>query len=129
MNIQETIQKAIEGGWKHEGTIGFENTMGDLGSTSKPKTLSHVFLDSQFWICLGKAMGWDKNWYFGCFVKKVHGGTWEWHESGDKSVFWGGTPNICPNIVLIKEGWQYQWHRFIDHLSEGNTIESFFEKL
>jgi hypothetical protein len=25
--------------------------------------------------------------------------------------------------------WQYQWHRFIDNLSEGGTPETFFEGL
>jgi hypothetical protein len=25
--------------------------------------------------------------------------------------------------------WQYQWHRFIDHLAEGKDAESFFETL
>ncbi len=28
-----------------------------------------------------------------------------------------------------KPMWQYQWHRFIDHLAEGKPTEDFFTKL
>ena len=28
-----------------------------------------------------------------------------------------------------KTSWETEWHRLIDHLSEGGTIEKYFEKL
>ena len=58
-----------------------------------------VILDPLFWECLGKA----KNW-----------GTTE--KTGPKTWYWKAN-------VLEK------WHRMIDHLAEGGTIESFFETL
>lgn len=115
MTIQETIQKAIEGGWNITGTFGKLETLQiksvnqyNLMVELKEKTIievdgeekevqrtsscstNTVFLDPKFWQCLGKAMKWKK---------------------------------------LGVDSWLYQWHGLIDHLAEGGTIETYFEKL
>ena len=49
MTIQETIKKAIEGGFEMADYIQIEaNVRANLS-------------DPKFWQCLGKAMGWGKN--------------------------------------------------------------------
>lgn len=59
--------------------------------------------DPLFWQSLGKAMGWGKN-------REIQ------------------TPRLGSN-VKIKGEWFHYWHRLIDHLAEGRSIESFFEEL
>ena len=115
--MKKAIQKAIEGGWKYDDYC-------DSGCGDR-----HILLDPFFWKCLGKAMGWNKGWYFGWFVKREHGGSWEWRHADDNSVFWGGYPHEAPNIVFSRESWLYNWHRFIDHLADGGTAKDFFDKL
>lgn len=67
----------------------------------------HYFCDPSFWQALGKALGWNEE-------KDYAGET-----SGDGK--WHQTYTI--------NSWVSEWHRFIDHLAEGNTAESFFESL
>lgn len=136
MTIEQTIQKAIEGGYILI-TEPFSVSGGGgegmfikyhFGSLPINRQIHFFLLDPQFWQCLGNAMGWE-NYYFGWFVKVEHGGIYTWVKKNDPNFFWGGSPNETPNIILVKEGWQYHWHSFIYHLAEGKSIESFFEKL
>lgn len=62
----------------------------------------------KFWQALGKGLGWE-NTYRTRTVDYIT----------DKQV---------GNHKAITE-WQYQWHRFIDHLAEGKDINSFFLEL
>lgn len=99
MTIQQTIEKAIEG--------GFNATFGDEMMSKKYGDFSRIFLDHLFWQSLGKAMGWD------CVDDDDRGYTWmDGHDDEE-----------------IREKWRNEWHRFIDHLAEGKTAESFFETL
>lgn len=104
MTIQEAIAKAIEGGYKG-GHIW--NVKGDFyvlrnenGNGYEHLSIYEMLLDSHFWQCLGKSMGW---------------------KDGEKIVSFG-------RGNYIKE-WLYQQHRLIDHIAEGGTIESYFENL
>ncbi len=117
MTISEAITKAVEGGylkdkidergWEWEDFIP-ENPHIKYGTPMERKY--NVFLDPQFWKCLGKTMGWGNNLWIG-EMRKVDGNfqveTHKWE------------------LTM----WEYQWHRFIDHLSEGGTPESFFKEL
>jgi hypothetical protein len=58
-----------------------------------------ILLDPDFWECLGQARHWGSAGYY-------H------REKGD-----------------FYPAWQYNWHRFIDHLAEGKDAESFFASL
>ena len=78
MTIEETIQKAMDGGY-----------------TGEKLYLEAMLLKPSFWQSLGKAMGWK-----------------------DESIIPKGT---TPQ-------WVAEWHYFIDHLSEGKTIEEFFNQ-
>lgn len=50
-----------------------------------------------------------------------------WQSFG-KAMGWSfiGTSDIPQTH---KPQWYYEWHKFIDHLAEGKSIESYFEKL
>ena len=59
------------------------------------------FIDRDFWIALGKSLGWDR-------------------VITDRDKKTGMT---------LRRGYLIQWHRFIDHLSEGKTPAEFFRDL
>lgn len=67
-----------------------------------------MVLDPLFWQSLGKAMGWGKK----CFCQKIREMC---HPRCEEEGY--------------AEGWEIQWHRFIDHLAENKSAESFFETL
>ncbi len=139
--MEKAIKRAIEGGYRTNPDMGADFveisdrgidsyvTMGTSRIHCTGTPARHLLLDPLFWQALGKAEGWNENWYFGWFVKREHGGAWEWREKNDENVFWGGMPNEMPNIVLIKDSWDYQMHCFIDHLIEGKDIDSYFNNL
>jgi hypothetical protein len=103
--MKQAIQKAIEGGW--------HPTYLTLPHLSKFKSDKEVLLDPLFWQAFGKAMGWGLGGHFrDCPALK----------DGYYS------PSIECNCEK-RENWQYHWHRFIDHLSEGKDAESFFKDL
>ena len=53
MTIEETLKKAIEGGWDEGRSI-----VGDAWKGLSMKSTHKAFLDPLFWKSLGKAMGW-----------------------------------------------------------------------
>ncbi len=61
-------------------------------------------LDPSFWQSLGKAMSWGK------------------------CIHHGNNECDCDRAVRKPE-WIDKWHRLIDHLASGGTIESYFETL
>lgn len=62
-------------------------------------------LDPLFWQALGKAEGWNKH----------------------SRVYWLYMTTDTP--TQIKERWQNEMHSFVDWISEGKSVESFFEEL
>lgn len=64
-----------------------------------------VLLMPTFWRSLGKAMGWQTE-----ITPSKYDGGWT-------------------NVSYSLDDWKHYWHRFIDHLIEGKTPESFFESL
>ena len=74
-----------------------------------PKSLINpeCLIDPDWWQALGKAMRWGRE-EIGCVVC-------------DHRI-------NCAKHNSSKD-WLYHWHRLIDHLAEGGSIESFFEKL
>lgn len=114
MTIQQAIEKAIEGGWlkgsklkcisEYDGSyipkVAFFTLKSDETSTGNwHRDVLALISDHLFWQSLGKAMGWRIGYYGSDFE----------------------TIEMSPYLV--------QWHRFIDHLAEGGTPESFFESL
>lgn len=70
-------------------------------------TFNNALLDPIFWQTLGRALGWSI--YAVC---QIHGKECELN---------------C--IRAYPQEWLYHWHRFIDHLADGKSRDSFFEEL
>lgn len=109
--MENAIKLAIEGGWDD---TNFAYGVGKDGKSDDPKVgVWHygkdIFLDPIFWQCLGKSLGWSD------------------------LPFWryGETCIRCrENLGGIRYvQWQYNWHRFIDHLASGGDVDSFFADL
>jgi len=141
MTIQQAIEKAIEGGYRHEeinsafilwkgyeNILPFVNGYGWVQFRDKnnqpsepcpayvPKCrIEQILLDPEFWKALGKSFKWESS-ELECI-------------DDDHTVFEdeNGNKITCPNCPYDK--WKEMWHRFIDHLAEGNSIESYFETL
>ncbi len=99
MKIQQAVEKAIEGGYHPEYIPKF------LGKVKVEKVeiqscikSPDYFIDPLFWKSLGKAMGWK----------------------------WCPFRHYQHTAECVE--WIVQWHRFIDHLAEGKSPESFFEQ-
>lgn len=67
-----------------------------------------ALLYPEFWKALGRGLGWKGDDY-GVLKETMAGGL------------------ISCTYDLLS--WRYYWHRLIDHLTEGGTIDSFFETL
>ncbi len=131
MTIRDIIKKAIEGGFL-KGLLDDEHTAYEIAEygmwiypsmqpelkySGSPFSIQEIVLRPDFWKCLGKAMGWGE-------FK---------HASIDK---FGGEPlEVMPVarhkcIIYCGRGlYIYYWHKFIDHLAEGKSIESYFEQI
>jgi hypothetical protein len=122
MTIQEAIKLAIENGYNWERRKDYMAG----GSTSE----CLLVCDPKFWQCLGKGMGWGRDYF---------------HED-DGKTYWDydyhcpmcgaietnteyGCPEGCEYDVPEIISWQHYWRELIDHLAEGKTIEDFFKTL
>jgi hypothetical protein len=111
MKIEDAIEKAIEGGYNKTQLVGKavieKNVWGieeKFGRTWEEEKTDAIFLLApSFWQSFGEAMGWREN---------------------EMLLQWAND-----NVPIGDTHWLYQWHRFIDHLAEGNTAKSFFETL
>lgn len=65
-------------------------------------SLEKTLLDPAFWQALGKARGW--------YVMKKNGTRFDEHPAR-----W--------------DKWKVEWHRLIDHLAAGGSVEDFFKTL
>lgn len=98
--IEKCIREAVaKGGWRP--------TLLSLPHLHNVHCNAEHFLDPLFWQALGKARGWGEE-------KRVVA---EWN---------GNTGHIGAQFYTDAE---YVWHRFIDHLAEGEDAESFFADL
>ena len=103
MTIREAIKKAKDNGFKQG-----------------QRTTNGCVLSPLFWQCLGKSLKWTDS--------KV-----EMSDEQENHKFMGGNLHYPYNegasMIYTVETWKWHWHKFIDHLSEDKTIESFFETL
>jgi hypothetical protein len=119
MTIERAIKKAIMEGaygpsfWRtrHERDPHTNWTRREWDEVYSESAQKRMFLDPSFWQSLiGKAATCDK---CGEIIEV------EVSHCADESA---GTYHVIGE-------WQYKWHRFIDHLAEGGTAETFFETL
>jgi len=62
--------------------------------------------DPSFWQSLGKVLGWEVEWNGQYLVTRDN-----------------------PQERWMVAGWIQHWHRFVDHLAQNGSIESFFEEI
>ncbi len=103
------VELAIEGGWK--GYLKYtdykQGAAGLIGENSD--MVAEIFLDKTAWEAVGKALGWV---------------ALEQHDHAPDQACHG----FCVKDVK-GNGWLARQHRFIDHLAEGNDINSALEKI
>lgn len=113
MSIQEAIKKARVLGWVQKANTAITGDVMSIGRENDWKHFAHNLLllgildDPSFWQSLGKTMGWRP------VRQMIYSGEYGSEISGIRET----------------QGWLYEWHRFIDHLAEGKTAESFFDQL
>lgn len=143
MTIKQAIEKAIDGGYDYGelfdtlvtphkrivgddgGLILLEDDGIVIGTLDKEKYL----LSPEFWMSLGKAMGWGGD------VTRTACDHHEVYICNDCNLFFETYNNEKhPEIIGYRhvgcpEGKEYisRWHSFVDHLADRGTPESFFE--
>ena len=108
MTIAEVLKKAIEGGYhKHDVDgmdIDYKRANNDFSAwTRKDNDSTCVVGVKEPWLDphFWRALGLALRWYEGVETK----------------------------CLVYNQWWKQPWHRFIDHLAEGNTPEAFFAHL
>lgn len=122
MNVKNAITNAIEQGYDMKRVTS---------EPPSPITVEGlVLLDPQFWKCFAKSMGWERV-SFCCGVKTKRFPKDTDQGNGIIIPVWYEWCNACgKKCLLVSEmDWQKAWYKFIDHLTENKTIESYFEEL
>lgn len=111
MKTKDAIQRAADSGYKYRNKdLRYDANLdewyiddGDGGYTSLSENL--FFIDPEFWRCLGKGMGW-------CSEIELPNG-------------------LCNNCkrLYCDSSWLNYWHKLIDALADGKTIDDYFETI
>ena len=124
MTIQQAIEKAIEGGYmKAKDYFGYIPSVVKEVHYNKPEKLhqGHNFFErTSGSFHFGSA----KKYSFSISVNEIFLDPLFWQSLG-KAMGWRQDEDQWGD----RAEWVSQWHRFIDHLAEGGTAESLFEKL
>lgn len=152
MTIQESVIKAIAGGWQHDSGITLppdlllvkhDGTMGPVyvQTVDKPMffVIDQLLFDPSFWQSLGNAMGWVSDvphirWsckYDGCACGRMTLADFssEYPDEYEDVVVKNNDIDIeldTYHLVEPSPGWRVKWRSFIGHLAEGKGCESFF---
>lgn len=129
MQISEAIKLTMNNGWlKHTKFVGIYqydgNYLVDLvhfetDGDAWSRDLLSLLSDKDFWIALGKGMGWGQG--FNKEIMKVCDKCGI--EKCGRGYFCGNKDNRWI------EAYRFHWHQFIDHLASGETPESYFKEL
>ena len=140
MTIEEAIKKANEGGFTSVQRVGRAFLQHNpllradekFGRTwEEEKTNAIIFLDPTFWKALGQSYGRYMGEQWGkcpdC-EKEDYYGSQKFCSNHGKEIqhYWKGD---LEKLRHVSSSWFAHWHHFIDHLADGKTAESFFEKL
>lgn len=114
MKASEAIAIAMDNWW--DPKVLDKSSTQIVYMTGLPKNrintlfLGNVFTDPDFWRCLGRGLHWKM---FVCPECNT-----------DATV---GRQCNCYEFRETIWGWQYYWHKFVEHLAEDKTVDSFFE--
>ncbi len=101
----QAIKKAVEGGWRPKHSARFMENVEGGEVNAIIQVADHFALDPSFWQALGRVEGWG-DWTYEDYMKypgaigEYKYKTWHWHQ-----------------------------HRLLDHINEGESIESYFKEL
>jgi hypothetical protein len=108
MTIQDAMNKAVEGGYHLNGADGMDTAYAGAHSacsawTRKENDATCVVGVKAPWLDphFWRALGLALRWYEGVETK----------------------------CLVYHQWWRQPWHRFIDHLADGNTPETFFARV
>jgi hypothetical protein len=131
-NVEKAMKDALQNGWN-----GITAPAPSMFTWSEPslevgyKKICEMspFIDPEFWRALGKARGWKEGEIkvcTGCGKSLEDGEISSWGKHTGK--YDGRKKNGCDSDVWHHHHgqWGIEWHKFIDHLAEGKTAESFF---
>lgn len=115
MEIKDSIEKAIEGGWTHrDWQLSAASLLRVTDHFVQSKTgnndwhdifeIESMLLDPKFWQALGKTLGWDS-------------------PTGRE------TGTVSYQEATGEPYWLYRMHRMIDALADGKTIEEYIATL
>lgn len=145
-NTEELIKIAIENGWnpvdgflecrENNGSFQFIEKWTATGYESTDYRPAEIFLDKDFFIALGKGLGWYKHTENimelpkdkGAITREIIrieenvGVLLRYADDKTKVV-------VSPYKKAGDYSWKEQMHRFIDHLAEGGSIEDYAGKL
>jgi len=111
------IEDAIAGGYRKENP-----------DFSAPQSLALLLLDPLAWQAVGKTRGWED----GSRIPELERQITEWKEKERNARgeydYWGcvgAREKAEEELKRIKRArpYHFYWHRFIDHLADGKTIE------
>lgn len=143
MTVEQIIEKAIEGEWKHEA-VSFDKN-GVIWNWATPECggdygIADIVLERSFWQALGKSMEWNGKhkwhpytkggWYDKQYGKEARRCMICTVDNFRKSYVNPYTNEFvsfgkeCPKNTAI-----YHWHQLIDHIDQSGSIESYFESL
>lgn len=117
--MEKAILLAINNGWKTKGDHAVLDEeiirVYEYFEVIDSHNLYQSLLDPLFWQALGRGLGWrqDPSLCTGC-----------------KVIGYRTTNHMNDCLEKSRPGsWNDNWHRFIDHLIEGKSIDLFFESL
>lgn len=131
MKLKVAIELAVEQGWRPKGlnVDGRAISWIKQAVSSRSKFIERYLLDPKFFQALGKGMGW------GGMTKDPDEGTveWDFYFVCPRGSIIYGEEMLCEHecqfdLDEMIVSWKWYWYKFIDHLAEGKTIESWFEQ-
>lgn len=120
MTVPQAIEKSVAGGWKNLAMKEHVEFMQKHNLKLKliKSAVAEALLDPDFWRALAKTEGWNKDF--------------QTHLCSYNAVSRIGNADDCEFCEGQGDDdayWKDKWHRLIDHLADGGSIEGFFETL
>lgn len=122
--VNDFLRKAVLGGWDWLGSPRVKLYI-EKSHCSWPQMPAEIMLmDPKAWQAVGKTMGWEKG---RPFKQSVPARTGPVRKDGTRSSY--------PSVIRMQRTaprpnqWRKEWHRMIDALAEGKTIEEYLETL
>ena len=108
MTIQDALNTATEGGYHIDGSDGMETYY--EGASNEYSAWTRTDNESTFVVAVEATFLDPLFW-------RALGLALGWHEG------------VATQCLIYEQWWREPWHRFIDHLADGNPPEAFFARL